>query len=327
MKTVIHMDQLATVVTGGIGDAALVRTLDELQARGVPGHAVAFTDTLTRAEGDLIHVLGSGAAAERAAELATSAGIPVVSSFGAGAHRPSRLVLSPSHAADEQLIAAGIDPSRIRRWELGVNPERFSPAHYHPAAMPAAADGAVGQINVLCPGPLDDDSASELLTGAFGLAHDHDRRLHLVIACAGPAEASLRRRLGDSATFVGELAPDALAQAYASADLMLCPRADGFGQPILDAQASGLPVLAVAGGAAAELVQSGRDGCLVPPSTLALAEALLSLARRATLRERLATGGLLTSRERTWERSLHQLAGAWTDALAGDLAPEVAHAA
>ena len=318
---------LATVVTGGVSDPALARTLDELRARAVPGHAIEFTDTLTRARGDLIHLCGSGEAADRAAQIADSAAIPLVSSFGSALHHSSRLVLSPSQAADQQLIALGIDPSRIRRWELGVNPEPFSPAHYHPAAMPAAGDGAGARINLLYSGPLDEDHEVGLLTDAFQLAHERDPRLHLVLAGSGPDEAELRRRLGVTATFRGPLDGDTLAQAYASADLLVCPSADGYGQPILYAQASGLPVLAVGDGAAAELIQSGRNGCLVPASTLALAEAMRSLARRATLRERLATGGLLATRERTWERSLRQLAAAWSDALAPDPASEVAHAA
>ena len=248
-RTTSDPQTVATVVTGGVSDPALARTLDELRARGVPGHAIELTDTLTHARGDLIHLCGSGEAAERAAQIADSAAIPVVSSFGSALHHSSRLVLSPSQAADQQLIALGIDPSRIRRWELGVNPERFSPAHYHPAAMPAAGDGAVARINLLYSGPLDEDHEVELLADAFQLAHERDPRLHLVLAGAGPDEAELRRRLGGTATFRGPLDGDTLAQAYASADLLVCPNADGYGQPILDAQASGLAVLAVGDGA------------------------------------------------------------------------------
>jgi glycosyltransferase involved in cell wall biosynthesis len=300
---------LAMVVTGDIADLALARTLDELRARGVPGHAIEFTETLTRPRGEVIHLCGSGEAIERAVRIAESAGVPLVSSFGSGVDQHSRLVLSPSKAADEQLITLGIDPIRIRRWELAANPERFSSARYH-----GAGDGTAARINLLYSGPLDPEHESELLSDAFQLAHDRDPRLHLVLAGAGPDEELLRRRLGGTATFLGRLEGDALAQAYASANLLVCPNADGYGQLILDAQASGLPVLAVGDGVAAELIQSGRNGCLVPATTLALAEAMGSLARRATLRERLTTGGLLATRERTWERSLRQLAAAWSDA-------------
>jgi len=84
-----------------------------------------------------------------------------------------------------------------------------------------------------------------------------------------------------------------------------------FGETTVAAQASGLPVLAVAGGAAEELIESGRSGLLVPHGAGPLSEAIGWLARRATLRERLATGGLLAVRARSWERSLAQLTAAW----------------
>jgi glycosyltransferase involved in cell wall biosynthesis len=59
----------------------------------------------------------------------------------------------------------------------------------------------------------------------------------------------LRKRLGSEATFLGWVEGDALASTYASADLFVFPSTtDTFGQVILEAQASGLPVLAVRAG-------------------------------------------------------------------------------
>ena len=105
-------------------------------------------------------------------------------------------------------------------------------------------------------------------------------------------EGCLRRRLGTAVTLLGPLSPDRLAAVYATADLYVSPSgADLFGQSILEAQASGLPVVAVDGGAASELIDSGRDGCLVPPIPEALAGAIVGLARRSTLCDRLVTGG------------------------------------
>jgi glycogen(starch) synthase len=75
-------------------------------------------------------------------------------------------------------------------------------------------------------------------------------------------------------------------------------------------------VLAVDAGAAAELIENGRTGSLVPPDPVALSAAIVGLARRATLLERLATGGLRATRERSWQSSLGQLAGIYARALA-----------
>lgn len=58
-----------------------------------------------------------------------------------------------------------------------------------------------------------------------------------------------------------------------------------------------------------------------------LASAIRGLARRGAIRERLATGGLLAVRERSWERSLAQLAGGYAQAIGGRPASEVARVA
>lgn len=172
--------------------------------------------------------------------------------------------------------------------------ERFSPARYASELLPAG-------FNVLYAGALSRENGIDLLAEAFLIARDRDSRLHLVLAGRGREEDALRVRLGAAATFLGGLAGDALARVYASADLLVIPSAgDTLGGLILQAQASGLPILAVDAGAPPELIEDGRSGCLVAPDAPALAIAIRGLASRAALRERLATGGLLAVRERSW---------------------------
>jgi glycosyltransferase involved in cell wall biosynthesis len=148
-----------------------------------------------------------------------------------------------------------------------------------------------------------------------------------VLAGSGPRERALRSRLGPAATFLGWVAADALAQIYASADLFVYTgpntRIAGDARSILEAQASGLPVLATSDGGV-PLIESGRTGCVVEPEPEALASAIRWLARRAAIRERLATGGLLTVRRRSWRRSTEQLAGAYALALHREPAAEPA---
>ena len=131
---------------------------------------------------------------------------------------------------------------------------------------PAAAHR--GRIDVLYAGRLTREKGVDLLADSFLAARARDPRLHLLLAGGGPEEAALRARLGGSATFLGWLEGDELAAAYASADLFLfCSRTDTFGQVILEAQASGLPVVAVAAGGPAELVADGRSGVLCPAAS------------------------------------------------------------
>ena len=84
-----------------------------------------------------------------------------------------------------------------------------------------------------------------------------------MLAGGGPEEEALRERLGERATFLGWLDGDDLARAYASADIFLfASRTDTFGQVMLEAQASGLPVVAVDEGGPRALIEDGRTGLL-----------------------------------------------------------------
>ena len=92
------------------------------------------------------------------------------------------------------------------------------------------------------------------------------------------------------------------------ADLFFFPSAtDTFGQVILEAQASGLPVLAVAEGGPLSLIEDGVTGLLREADAPALADALVELASSPLLLERLSRAALVSVRQRTWERALARL--------------------
>ena len=77
---------------------------------------------------------------------------------------------------------------------------------------------------------------------------------------------------------------------------------------ILEAQASGLPVVAVAEGGPTSLIEHGETGLLVPADVEALAEALVGLVQRPVLRERLTHAALDAVRGKTWDAALERLA-------------------
>jgi glycosyltransferase involved in cell wall biosynthesis len=167
-----------------------------------------------------------------------------------------------------------------------------------------------------------------LLADAFLLAHAREPRLHLVLAGGGPEQERLRARVGDEhTTFLGWLAGTDLARAYASADMFLFPSAtDTFGQVILEAQASGLPVIAVAAGGPLSLIEHRVSGLLCEARADALAEAVLELCTSPLLRERLSVAGLASVRNRTWERALARLGEGYARVLSPE-ADVVARAA
>ncbi|HWK29449.1 MAG TPA: glycosyltransferase [Solirubrobacter sp.] len=299
---------------------------------GVPS-LPAVVETLAEGRYGVLHLCSPGPAGVAAAMVGRVLGLPLAGSYHTelAAYTALRsgdpglaagvevalgafyggcdVVLSPSRVSDARLAALGIEPERIGRWDRGVDVGRFSPS-----LRTRAADG---RIRVLYAGRLTKEKGVDLLADAFLAARARDPRLSLVLAGGGPEEAALRARLGNAATFLGWLEGDALARAYADADLFLfCSRTDTFGQVVLEAQASGVPVVAVDAGGPAELIATGRSGVLCPPRASALADALAGLAARPASRRRLATGGIAAVRSRTWQASLAALAAGWRRALA-----------
>ncbi|HEX4110718.1 MAG TPA: glycosyltransferase [Solirubrobacteraceae bacterium] len=301
---------------------------------GVPS-LPAVVETLAEGRYDLVHLVAPGPAGVTAGLLAGVMDLPIIGSYHtelaayaglrSGAQHLEavmdaalrafyghcRVVLSPSPASDERLAALGLPADRVLRWDRGVDIARFDPRKRVAGRFP-------GAFNVLYAGRLTREKGIDLLADAFLAAHARDARLHLVLAGGGPEEDRLRERLGEHATFLGWLEGDALAEAYASADAFLfASRTDTFGQVILEAQASGLPVVAVAEGGPLSLIADGDTGLLRPAVPVALADAVLALADSDLLRGRLSRGALAAVRGRTWEAALGRLAEGYRTVLAG----------
>jgi glycosyltransferase involved in cell wall biosynthesis len=205
----------------------------------------------------------------------------------------------------------GIPRERVMRWDRGVDTGRFDPA----LRRRREDDGT---IRVLYSGRITREKGVELLAETFLAARARDERLHLMVAGGGPEQERLASLLGADASFLGWLQGAELAQAYADADVFLFPSStDTFGQVILEAQASGLPVLAVAEGGPLSLIEDGSTGLLREASVPVLVEALLELAAAPLRRQALAAAAVRKARGRTWERTLELLADGYTRALDG----------
>jgi glycosyltransferase involved in cell wall biosynthesis/predicted metal-dependent phosphoesterase TrpH len=282
---------------------------------------------------DVIHVCSPGPAGVAGALVARALGLPLVGSYHteltayaglrSGEQRVADtmalavsafyhacdVVLSPSPASDRALAALGMPPERVLRWDRGVDTERFDQALRDESPLP-------GTIDVLYSGRITREKGAELLADAFLLARERDPRLHLVLAGGGPEQERVRERLGEHASFLGWLEGEELARTYASADVFLFPSAtDTFGQVILEAQASGVPVIALARGGPLSLIEDRVSGLLCEPDARVLADSLLELAGSPLLREHLAVGGLRSARLRTWEQTLQRLADGYRRAL------------
>jgi glycosyltransferase involved in cell wall biosynthesis/predicted metal-dependent phosphoesterase TrpH len=302
---------------------------------GVPSLPAAV-QTLSDGAFDAIHVCSPGPAGIAGVLVARALGLPLVGSYHteltayadlrseqrhvadamglavSAFYNACDIVLSPSLASDAALAGIGMGAEKILRWDRGVDTSRFDPALHDESLL------AQETINVLYSGRITREKGVDLLADAFLLARERNPRLQLVLAGGGPEEERLRERLGDAATFLGWLEGTELARVYACADLFFFPSAtDTFGQVILEAQASGLPVLAVAAGGPLSLIEDGVTGLLREADAAVLAGALVELASSPLLLERLSRAALAAVRQRTWERALQRLSDGYQRVLSG----------
>jgi glycosyltransferase involved in cell wall biosynthesis len=116
----------------------------------------------------------------------------------------------------------------------------------------------------------------------------------LVLVGDGPARGEVAAAFSqlpvERIRWAGELSPDALPPVYAACDLLVWPAVrEAYGMALLEAQASGLPVVAGANGAVPEIVHDGVTGALArPEDPAAFTEALRGLLGDPARRRRMA---------------------------------------
>jgi glycosyltransferase involved in cell wall biosynthesis len=204
-------------------------------------------------------------------------------------HNSTDRTYAPSASSLARLSEKGF--KNLCLWERGLDAERFSPSLR--SSEERARWAAEGESLVLYVGRLVADKDLRVLALALESARGQGARLRCVFAGDGPLRAELQKRLPQD-HFPGFVRGQALARLYASADLFAFPSPnETFGNVVLEAMASGLPVLAVAAGGPSDLVVHGHSGWLCPPGDAeAFARALERLANDWGLRRGLAAAGL-----------------------------------
>lgn len=178
------------------------------------------------------------------------------------------LVAVPSRSTGEDLIAHGLDPERIQIVGRGVEQRIFSPAHRSESLRRewgASPDTPV----LLYVGRISKEKNLPLLAEAFLELHRQGRAAKLVIVGDGPYRSDMEALLaGTPAHFTGVLRGPELSAAFASGDLFVFPSVtDTFGRVIIEAQASGLPVLVSDQGGPRDAMLPERTGRIVADLT------------------------------------------------------------
>ena len=155
-------------------------------------------------------------------------------------------VIVASSASRKVLVEDyGVAPQRIHTIPLGV-----APAFLAPRATASADDKTGGRApRLLYVGPLIRRKDIATLIRAIPKVREAGRACELIIAGDGPERENLARLAASEGvagmlTFLGFVPESRLPELYRGADLFVFPSLkEGFGQVLLEAMASGLPVI------------------------------------------------------------------------------------
>ncbi len=211
-------------------------------------------------------------------------------------------IYAPSRSTKEELVEKGIAAEKIRVYPRGIDIDRFRPDKRNGFFQRRYGIGS--RIKLLYVGRVSKEKNLHILQKAYRKLLEQMGGLHLVVVGDGPYLDEMKRAMAAvPCTFTGYLTGEALCAAYASSDVFVFPSAtDTFGNVVLEAQASGLPVIVTDEGGPAENVLSDRTGLVVPANDARLLEAAMHrLATDDGLRLRMGAAARRYMEDRSFE--------------------------
>ena len=292
----------------------------------------AVSEAIDSFQPDLIHVVNPAVLGLGGIWLAKTKGIPLVASYhthlpkylehyGMGmlepllwellkaAHNQAVLNLCTSTAMVQELSEKGIQHTDL--WQRGVDTDMFRP-ELRSDAMRERLHGCHDDRGslLLYVGRLSAEKQIERIRPVLEAMPD----ARLALVGDGPHRQQLEKHFeGTATTFVGYLAGDELASAYASGDAFLFPSStETLGLVLLEAMAAGCPVVGANRGGIPDIISDGVNGCLYEPdgadgSAASLIEATRRLLGNDLERQALRTAARAEAERWGWAGATEQL--------------------
>lgn len=190
-------------------------------------------------------------------------------------------------------FAARYFPGEYQIIPNGIDCSRFKPSN---EPIDRYKDGS---FNILYVGRMDKrKGVSFLLRAIPSIQKSLKKKVRLILVGEGKLRKMFCKRPlrmnGAEVIFVGRVPPEELPRYYRTADIFCSPAIgqESFGIVLLEAMASGTPVVASDISGYRNVITAEKDGLLVPPKdSQALAEAIIRLARDDELKSTLASAG------------------------------------
>lgn len=169
----------------------------------------------------------------------------------------------PSEPMRQFLIELGVEEKKIEYFRRGINAEHFDPSYRSEELR--ASYGLQGKKIVLFVSRLVKEKELDTLIRTNRLFQERRSDVTFMITGDGPFKKYMEKRMPE-AIFTGKQTKEELAKLYATADVFMFPSTtETFGNVVLEAMASGLPVVAAAAGGPKGIVTRSEAGFVVAP--------------------------------------------------------------
>lgn len=244
--------------------------------------------------------------------------LPILNEYLKWFHAPMKRIYVPSQETMHHLKTLGYE--QLELFSRGVDTTHFKPLDNDKRAhLRQAYDLPVDRTVYLYVGRLAVEKDLDILKEAIlHLPEASLQSMFFLFVGDGPLRPALEQALqGKPVRFLGFRQGEELAQLYAIADWFVFPSStETFGNVVLEAFASGTPVIGVNAGGVKELIQPEENGVLLPPRDIpALTNALLHLSLSIDKRHVLRLGARQSALRRSWDAIFDQLIASYEEVI------------